>query len=256
MPLPGDPLHVFDPPLVPARLVRRYKRFLADVVLEEPGCETGETLTVHCPNPGAMTGCAEPGMRVWLAPVHNPKAKLPYRWVLSETAQGVCIGVDTGLANLLVHRLLARRLVPELAGHDRITREVRLHEKTRLDFLLEDTGKRHPPLMMEVKSVTLRRGPVLAFPDAPTARGRRHLEDLARLSAAGTCQAAIFYLAQRADGDRLAIAADIDPAYARAAARAQAAGVRFLARRLKLTPRAVHDDGPLPYCGDRPYVER
>ena len=103
---------------------------------------------------------------------------------------------------------------------------------------------------------TLRRGSALAFPDAPTARGRRHLEDLARLAAAGERQAVLFYLAQRADGDRIAIAADIDPAYAKAAERAQAAGVRFLARRLKLTPRAVFDDGPLPYCGDRAYVER
>ncbi len=255
MPSSRDPLYVFDPPLVPARLVRRYKRFLADVVLEEVNSDN-ETITVHCPNPGAMTGCAEAGMRVWLAPVHNPRAKLPYRWVLSETARGVCIGVDTGLANLLVHRLLARRLVPELAGYDRITREVRLHEKTRLDFLLEDPQGGHPPLMMEVKSVTLRRGPTLAFPDAPTTRGRRHLDDLARLVAAGKQQAAIFYLAQRADGNQVTIAADIDPAYARAAERAQAAGVRFLARRLKLTSCAIFDNGPLPYCDDPPYVER
>ncbi len=255
MPSSHDPLHVFDPPLVPAQLVRRYKRFLADVVLEEAG-SNGETVTVHCPNPGAMTGCADPGMRVWLAPVHNPKAKLPYRWVLSETAQGVCIGVDTGLANLLVHRLLVRGVVAELAGYDRITREVRLHEKTRLDFLLEDTREKRPPVMMEVKSVTLRRGPALAFPDAPTARGRRHLDDLARLAAAGERQAAIFYLAQRADGNRVTIAADIDPAYARTAERAQAVGVRFLARRLRLTSRAVFDDGPLPYRDDRPYVDR
>ncbi|RMF67722.1 MAG: DNA/RNA nuclease SfsA [Alphaproteobacteria bacterium] len=249
-----DPLHVFDPPLVPARLLRRYKRFLADVVLEEESGNEAET-TVHCPNPGAMTGCADPGMRVWLAPVRNPKARLPYRWVLSETPEGVCIGVDTGRANLLVHRLLLRGLVPELADYDRITPEVRLYEKTRVDFLLEDTHSRQPPLMLEVKSVTLRRGLVLAFPDASTARGRRHLDDLARLAGAGLHRAAVFYLAQRADGDRVAIAADIDPAYAEAARRARAAGVRFLARRLRLTPRAIFDDGPLPYCGDQPYVE-
>ncbi|GIX17420.1 MAG: sugar fermentation stimulation protein [Rhodothalassiaceae bacterium] len=250
---PGeDPLHRFDPPLVPGRLVRRYKRFLADVVLDDGA---GAAVTAHCPNPGAMTGCAEPGMRVWLAPVKNPKAKLAWRWVLSETAEGVLVGVDTARANAFARALIARSAIPEFAGYAGVRTEVALGAGSRIDFLLEDPVGRLAPLMLEVKSVTLRRGAALAFPDAPTARGRRHLDELARLARTGEGRAAVLYLAQRADGDRFALACDIDPDYCRAARRAADAGVAFIARRLRLTPGAVHDDGPLPTRGDRAYVE-
>lgn len=249
---PDGPVHRFEPPLVPARLVRRYKRFLADVLLDDGA---GEPATAHCPNPGAMTGCAEAGMRVWLAPVTNPKAKLAWRWVLSETADGVLVGVDTARANTIARALLQRRAVPELAAYGRLRTEVALGAASRIDFLLEDPAGRLPPLMLEVKSVTLRRGSSLAFPDAPTARGRRHLGELARLARAGEGRAAVLYLAQRADGDHFNLACDIDPAYCRAAWAAAEAGVIFIARRLRLTPAAVYDGGPLPTRGDAAYVE-
>ncbi|RMF13632.1 MAG: DNA/RNA nuclease SfsA [Alphaproteobacteria bacterium] len=233
----------WDPPLRPARLIRRYKRFLADVEMDGQA----DPVTVHCPNPGAMTGCAEPGMRVLLAPVANPKAKLPWRWVLSETVEGVMIGIDTTRANRIAAALLARRAIPELAEWPEWRAEVVYDDgNSRVDFLLTDPRTRCPPLYLEVKSVTLRRDDRLQFPDAPTRRGTRHLRALARIAAGGEARAAVLYLAQRDDGACFSLARDIDPAYALAHEEAARAGVMTLARQLRLTQTAVHDAGPLP----------
>lgn len=240
------PLVVFEPALRPARLIRRYKRFLADVKIDRQG----GPVTVHCPNPGAMTGCADPGMRVLLAPVANPKAKLPWRWVLSETDDGVMIGIDTTRANRIATALLARRAIPELAEWSEWRAEVPYDDgRSRVDFLLHDPQGCRPPLYLEVKSVTLKRGDALGFPDAPTRRGVRHLRALARIAAHAKAKAAVLYLAQRDDGMRFSLAHDIDPAYALAHEEAARAGVLMLARRVRLTQTAVYDAGPLPLKG-------
>ncbi len=236
----------FDPPLRAARLIRRYKRFLADVEMQG----AAGPVTVHCPNPGAMTGCAEPGMRIWLAPVANPKARLPWRWVLSETGEDVMIGVDTGRANRIVAALLEQRAIPALAEWPLWRREVAYDDgRSRVDFLLTDPRMRLPPFYLEVKSVTLRRGERLQFPDAPTRRGTRHLEALTRIARAGEARAGVLYLAQRDDGRHFSLARDVDPAYALAHEEAVRAGVLTIARRLCLTQTAVHDAGPLPIKG-------
>ncbi len=239
-------LHRFDPPLAAARLVRRYKRFLADVEMEAGGAP----VTVHCPNPGAMTGCAEPGMRVWLASVANPKAKLPWRWVLSQTDEGVMVGIDTGRANRIVASLLDRRAIPELSAWSQWRAEVAYDDgNSRVDFLLTDPKNALAPLYLEVKSVTLKRKGALLFPDAPTRRGVRHLRALAAVARSGRARAAVLYLAQRDDAERFSLADDIDPSYALAHEEAAGAGVLMLARRLHLTQTAIHDAGPLSLEG-------
>ena len=151
----------YEPPLIPGRLLRRYKRFLADVEME------GRVETVHCANPGSMMGLAAPGARAWLSRSTNAARKLPLTWELVE-ARGSLVGVNTGHANRLVEEALARDRIPELAGYDARRREVACGEASRIDFLL--TGPGRPPCYVEVKSVTLARGQAAEFPDAVTAR--------------------------------------------------------------------------------------
>jgi sugar fermentation stimulation protein A len=221
----------FAAPLIPATLVKRYKRFLADVVLP-----SGETVTVHCANPGAMTGLAHPGARVWLSKSADPKRKLAHSWELVEVDLGnghELVGINTAHPNGLVAKALAEGRVPEFAGYASIRREVKYGRKSRVDFLLEQAGR--PPCYLEIKNVHLMRTPGLAeFPDSVTARGARHLAELADMAAAGA-RAAMLFLVQIGSAQRLAIARDIDPAYAKAFDRARAAGVEALARRCRLT---------------------
>lgn len=210
----------FGSPLVPARLVRRYKRFLADVELE-----AGGAVTVHCPNPGSMIGLAEPGMRVWLEP-GLPGRKLPYAWRLVELPEGHLAGIDTAVPNRVVAEALRARAIPELSAYGTIRPEQRYGERSRVDFLLTEPGL--PDAYVEVKNVHLRRdGDWAEFPDCVTARGARHLGELARMVAAGH-RAVMLYLVQRTDCARFRLAADIDPGYAAAADAARAAGVETL----------------------------
>jgi sugar fermentation stimulation protein A len=221
----------FAAPLIPATLVKRYKRFLADVVLP-----SGETVTVHCANPGAMTGLAHPGARVWLSKSADPKRKLAHSWELVEVDLGnghELVGINTAHPNGLVAKALAEGLVPEFVGYASIRREVKYGRNSRIDFLLEQDGR--PPCYLEIKNVHLMRTPGLAeFPDSVTARGARHLAELADMAAAGA-RAAMLYLVQIGSAQRVAIARDIDPAYGKAFDRARAAGVEALARRCRLT---------------------
>jgi sugar fermentation stimulation protein A len=226
----------FDPPLLEGRLARRYKRFLADIEIE------GRVQTVHCPNPGSMLGLAEPGSRVWVSKSANPARKLPLTWELVE-APGSLVGINTGLANALVAEALAGGRIPELAGYGETRREVAYGERSRIDFRLAGAGR--SPCYVEVKSVTLARRPPLAeFPDSVTARGARHLAELeARRRHAE--RAVMLFLVQRADCERLAVAGDIDPAYAKAFAAADRAGVEFLAYGCCLSPDGIEIARPL-----------
>ncbi|MCR9126370.1 MAG: DNA/RNA nuclease SfsA [Rhodobacteraceae bacterium] len=223
----------FETPLIPARLERRYKRFLADCILESDG----RAITAHCANPGSMLGLAAPGTRVWLEPNDDPKRKLAYGWRLVDHENGHFTGVDTGLPNRLLKQALARRAVPELAECDRVRPEVRYATASRIDFLLESDAR--PDIYVEVKSVTLCRQPGLAeFPDSVTARGARHLDDLAAMVAQGH-RAVMLYLVQRTDCQGFALARDLDPAYAAAFDRATGAGVEVLVYDAILTPEAA-----------------
>jgi sugar fermentation stimulation protein A len=225
----------FAAPLIPATLIRRYKRFLADVVL--PG---GEEVTVHVANPGSMLGLAAPGSRVWLSKSDNPKRKLVHSWELVEVDFGgghELVGVNTAHPNGLVAEALAAGLIPELAGYATVRREVKYGRNSRVDVLLEDPAR--PPCYVEIKNVHLMRRTGLAeFPDAVTARGAKHLDELAAMVALGN-HAVMLFLIQIGSAARFALAADIDPAYARAFDRARAAGVEALAYRCAVTAESI-----------------
>jgi sugar fermentation stimulation protein A len=221
----------FATPLVPATLIRRYKRFLADVRL------TDDTEAVaHCPNPGAMQGLAEPGTPIWLERNDDPRKKLRWGWRLSVPA-GTCVGIDTGAANRVVAEALGHAAVPQLAGYADTRAEVAYGNGSRVDFRL--SGPERRDCYVEVKSVTLCREPGLAeFPDSVTARGARHLAELSDMVAAGH-RAVLLYLVQRADCTGVAVAGDIDPAYAAALEGAKAAGVEVLAHACRIDPEGI-----------------
>jgi sugar fermentation stimulation protein A len=227
-------------PLYPGRLLRRYQRFLADVLLD-----SGETVTTHCPNSGSMKGCAVPGSRVFLSRSSNPKRKLAYTWELVE-ADGVWAGINTGLPNKIVHEAIAGGEIPELAGYDTIRPEVPYGTGSRIDLLL--TGSR-PPCYVEVKNVTLVEGGAARFPDAVTTRGQKHLRELMEVVRQGE-RGVIFFLVQRPDALSVAPADDIDPEYGRLLRLATAHGVEALAYRAEVTPHQVHLSCRLPIMLD------
>ncbi|GAB5435009.1 DNA/RNA nuclease SfsA [Falsiruegeria mediterranea] len=225
----------FPTPLIPARLIRRYKRFLADCMLED-----GREVTAHCANPGSMMGLAEPGSKIWLEPNDDPKKKLKFGWRLVDHENGHFTGVDTSVPNRALRATLEAREIPELAVYDTVRAEVKYGEKSRIDFLLSGPGL--PDAYVEVKSVTLSRRPGLAeFPDSVTARGTKHLNELASMVKQGH-RAIMLYLVQRTDCDRFALAADIDPAYAAAFDAAHQNGVERLVYATQISPTGVNVD--------------
>ncbi len=211
----------FQTPLIPGTLIRRYKRFLADVLLED-----GREVVAHCPNTGAMTGLDGPGIRVWLEPNDDPKKKLNYGWRLSELGGGHWVGIDAMVPNRVVGEALRTRAVAELAEYSGIRPEVMYGAKSRIDFLLTEPGLQDT--YVEVKNVHLSRETGWAeFPDAKTERGARHLDELADMVRAGH-RAVMFYFVQRTDCDRFRLADDVDARYATAFAAACDAGVEVL----------------------------
>lgn len=226
----------FEDVLVPATLVRRYKRFLADVELE-----TGEIVTAHCANSGSMMGLAVPGSRVWLSPNRNPKAKLDWRWEMEE-CEGVLVGINTSHPNRIVEEAVRAGRIAELTGYESLRREVPYGKNSRIDLLLEGAKG---TCFVEVKNVTLRRGNKAEFPDAVTARGAKHLDELAEQVALGH-RAVMLYLIQREDCEAFSVAADIDPAYAAALERALAAGVEAYAYACAMSPEEICIKCPVP----------
>ncbi|MEO0982386.1 MAG: DNA/RNA nuclease SfsA [Pseudomonadota bacterium] len=208
------------PPLQPARLVKRYKRFLADVRLEPDGTPT----TVHCPNPGSMMGLKADGSKVWLSTSDNPSRKLKQTLEIVE-ADGALVGINTNRPNKLAEEAIRAGVIPELAVFETLRREVKYGANSRVDILLETGG---PPVFVEVKNCHLMRAPGLAeFPDSVTSRGAKHLKDLAAEAAAGA-RAVMLFIVQRPDCEAFDTAADLDPAYHAGLREAADAGVDVL----------------------------
>ena len=237
----------YPEPLIQARLIKRYKRFLADVAFPD-----GSEGIAHCGNPGSMMGLADPGSSVWLSPNRNPTAKLAWRW---EIATQTCpdgpaaVGINTNLANRIVESALRTGQIKSLSGYSDMRREVRYGRRnSRIDLLLEDAER--SPCYVEVKSVTLRRpyGPdptAAQFPDAKTERGAKHLAELSDIVSEGA-RAVMLYLVQRSDCTHFSLAQDIDPAYASAFAQARAAGVEAICYDCIVTPEGIKLNSSVP----------
>ena len=224
-------------PLIKGRLIRRYKRFLADVVLEN-----GEETTVHCPNPGRMLGLDHPDEGVWLSRSKNKARKLPLTLELVE-ADGGLVGINTMHPNRLMEEAIRADAVPELSGYERIRREVAYDHGCRIDLLLEADDR--PPCYVEIKNVHLKRDGEAEFPDCVTARGAKHLGALKRQVASGA-RAVIAYVVQRSDCSAFSLAADIDPVYAAAFDDALEGGVEAHCRDCSIGLDEIVLASPLP----------
>jgi len=229
----------FETPLIEGRLIRRYQRFLADVVLDD-----GTVVTAHCPNSGSMIGYKEAGLRVWLSRSDNPKRKLAYTWEVVEDSRGERVIVHAARANALVREAIENGTVKELQGYDTLRSEVPYGtQNSRIDLLLEKAGER---CYVEVKSVTLKVGETLMFPDAVTTRGQKHLEELMQMKALGH-RAVLFFAVLREGGNRFEAAAHIDPVYAAMLERSRAEGIEVLLYRARFEGASLLLEKPLPH---------
>jgi len=221
----------FEQPLQAGRLIKRYKRFMADVELDN-----GEVVTAHCPNSGSMTTCKDPGQPVRLLHVDSPKRKLKYTWELYHSGAG-WVGINTQRPNAVTAEAIEAGAVPELQGYERLRREVKYGQNSRVDILLEAEGQ--PPCFVEVKNCTLRApDDRIRFPDAVTERGRKHLDELIQTVHEGN-RAVMFFLVNREDGDGFGPADYIDPAYGKRLREAVEAGVELLAYRSRIEETAI-----------------
>lgn len=231
---------IFEKPLIEGVLVKRYKRFFADVRLSD-----GIVVTAHCANSGSMLSVKEPGARVWLTPVDNPARKLKFTWELIEIDGGL-VGINTGHPNKLVADAIAAGEIKPLKGYASLKREQKYGKNSRIDILLENEGK--PPCFVEVKNVTLKRGTgpkvPAEFPDSVTERGTKHLNELAEIAKGGG-RAVMFYLVQRTDCTHFKLAADIDPDYAKAFEKAAKSGVEALCYGCEISPDGITIARPL-----------
>ena len=228
-----------------ARLLRRYKRFLADVELP-----TGEQITVHCPNTGSMKNCVEAGAKVWLSKSDNPKRKHAYTWELIRTARGHTIGINTGKANKLVEDAVRSSLIPGLEGYADIRREVAYgNEGSRIDLLLKEGRK--PDSYVEVKSVTLLEEPVSQgvgyFPDAVSERGAKHLRELRAMVDSGA-RGVLFFCVQHTGVREVRPADHVDPGYGQLLREVVEAGVEVLAWKVRLTSSGFRLWREVPVC--------
>jgi sugar fermentation stimulation protein A len=232
-------------PLACGTLIRRYKRFLADVALDD-----GTAVTAHCANPGSMLGLSDPGIPVWLSRASTPGRKLAWSLELVEVDAGegpVLVGINTGYPNRIVAEALADGGIDELAGYGEVRREVRYGRNSRVDFLLRGDGR--PDCYVEVKNVHLmRRAGYAEFPDSVTARGARHLAELSEVARAGM-RAVMLFVVQRPDARTMGLAGDIDAAYAAAFEAAAAAGVEVLAYGCDISEAAISLSRPVAFSG-------
>lgn len=231
----------FSQELQEGRLIKRYKRFLADVELPD-----GSVVVAHCANSGSMLGCKEPGSRVLLSPNTNPKAKLDWRWEMVEV-DGALVGINTSHPNRLAEEAILKGTIPELAGYETLRREVKYGKNSRIDILLEGAGETtgSDTCFVEVKNVTLKVGEEAQFPDSVTVRGTKHLVELIDMVADGH-RAVMLYLVQRGDCVSFRPAAHIDSIYAQTLARAVQAGVETLCYVCDLTMSGIEVTKPLP----------
>jgi len=230
---------LFTPPLQHATLIKRYKRFLADVITPD-----GQLLTLHCANTGAMTGCATPGDTVWYSTSPNLKRKYAHTWELSETQQGHWICVNTQQANRLVREAVGQGRIPELSGYSRMQSEIKYGgENSRIDLLLQ--AENRPDCYIEVKSVTLLQHNRGYFPDAVTLRGQKHLRELQQMVAEGR-RAVLFFAVLHSGIQEVAAARHVDPRYAGLLAEAQNQGVEVISYGAQLSPAGIALVQPIP----------
>ncbi len=219
----------FTQTLIPATLIRRYKRFLADVRLAD-----GNEITVHCPNSGSMLGCANPGIAVMLSVSDNPKRKYPHTLEMVQV-NDTWIGINTSLTNKLIREAIEKEIITQIGAVDSIKAEIKVSEKSRLDFLLI---KNNEQIYVEVKNCTLADGPIAMFPDAVTSRGNKHLRELLSLKEAGH-RAILIFCVQRMDVDSFRPAKHIDPTYAQTLAEVDALGVEVVVCQAEVTPTEI-----------------
>jgi sugar fermentation stimulation protein A len=227
----------FEQPLIEGTLVRRYKRFLADVKLTN-----GQEVTVHCANPGSMTGCSEPGSKVLVSVAADPRRKFKHQLEIIYAGR-IPVGIHTGRPNAVVAEAVGKGLIPELAGYATLRREVLFGRDRRIDLLLEGNGLRS--CYVEVKGVSLAAGDVAMFPDSITENGPQHMAELVDIVREGN-RAMVFFLAQRADVERFKIADSADPEFGQAIRDAIARGVEIICYRAKVTRRGIEIDKPVP----------
>lgn len=235
----------FAAPLLQGILLKRYKRFLADVALP-----TGSTVTAHCPNTGSMLGCVESGSRVWLRDSGNPQRKCRFTWEMVEVARSILVGINTSLSNRLVREAIERGVIASLQGYDKARPEVRFGaERSRIDLLLErHNGMEH--CYVEVKNVTAAVTDGIAlFPDAVSARGTKHLRELMGVVNAGH-RGVVCFCVQRGDVTEVRPADAIDPVYGKTLRRAVEQGVEAIAYRAHVTPAGIElrDELPVVLC--------
>lgn len=230
----------FSTPLIQGTLIKRYKRFLADIQLAD-----GSIVIAHCPNTGAMTGCAEPGWKVWLSPSNNPKRKLLFTWEVVLTDQLNWIGINTQKANILVKEAIQETNIAELAGYKTLQGEVRFgEENSRIDFLLTDPEK--SDCYVEVKSVTLLDNNAGYFPDSKTLRGQKHLRELNLIAKQGK-RAVLFFCVQHSGIQSVQVAKHIDPDYAKELKQAMLNGVQILCYSCHVSPEKININQSLQF---------
>jgi sugar fermentation stimulation protein A len=228
---------LFWPPLIKGTLLKRYKRFLADIKLD-----TGDEITAHCPNTGSMKECCEPGRPVYVSQSDNPKRKLKYTWELIEMPTSL-VGTNTLVPNRLVFQAIREGAIDELQGYDTIKREVSIGNHTRIDLVLK---RESSSCYIEIKNCTLVSKGVAQFPDAVTERGLKHLKELQKLSKEGH-RAAVFFFVQRMDATVFRTAKEIDPVYSNMLKRVHKQGVEVLVYDVAIDLEGISINKPIPY---------
>lgn len=230
----------FSSSLIQGILIKRYKRFLADIQLAD-----GSIVIAHCPNTGAMTGCAQPGWKVWLSPSNNPKRKLLYTWEVVLTDQHHWIGINTHKANALVKEAIQQNKISELVGYKTLQAEVKFgEENSRIDFVLTDPEK--SDCYVEVKSVTLLENDGGYFPDAKTLRGQKHLRELSLIAGQGK-RAVLLFCVQHTGIQSVQVAKHIDPNYANELKQAMLNGVQVLCYDCEISEEEIYINQSLPF---------